>query len=192
TTNKTDFFRESEHFRLLVSRVLPELMAQRNRPGIDRPLKLWSAACSIGAEPYTLAMVLDDFARGRRGFRFDILATDICTDVLAKAKLAVYSHDMVEPVPPEWRKRYLLRSRDSAEGTVRMVPRIRQMVRFGQLNLMDKDYPVDSMDVVFVRNILIYFEKATQQRVLDRICDRLGSGGYLFLGHSETMTGMSL
>jgi len=192
TTNKTEFFREMDHFRLLVEHALPQLMGQPGRPGIDRPLDVWSAASSIGAEPYTLAMVLDDFGQNVRNFRFRILATDICTDVLAKAKLAVYPEEMVGPVPPAMRRRYFLRSRDAEKPTVRVVPHIRQMVDFGRLNLMDEDYAVDDMDIVFCRNILIYFDKAKQQAVLQRICRHLRPGGFLFVGHSETVTGMDL
>ncbi len=192
TTNKTDFFREPEHFRLLVARVLPDLLEQPVRIGIGRPLKVWSAACSTGAEPYTLAMVLDDFARGRRGFRFEIVGTDICTGALDKARMAVYPAEMIDPVPPDWRKRYVLRTRDPSDASVRMAPFVREMVRFGQLNLMEESYPLDVMDVIFVRNILIYFDRETQRRVLIRICDRLRAGGYLFVGHSETVAGNGL
>jgi len=192
TTNKTDFFREADHFHQLAEQVLPQLMARPGHPGIDRPLDVWSAACSTGAEPYTLAIVLDAFAQHRRGFRFSILATDICTDVLAKAKLGIYPDDMAEPVPPELRHRYFRRSRDPENATVRVVAEIRRMVNFGRLNLMDADYPVNDMDIIFCRNILIYFEKGKQQAVLERLCRRLRPGGFLFVGHSETVTGMDL
>jgi len=192
TTNKTEFFREIDHFRLLVDRALPTLLSQRVRPGLDRPLNVWSSACSTGAEPYTLAMVLSDFSQRLQGFRFQILATDICTDALAKAKLAVYPRDMVAPVPPELRHRYFLRPRDPDGTTVRVAQQIRRMVQFGRLNLMDEDYPIDPVDIVFCRNILIYFDKATQEAVLQRICRTLRPGGYLFIGHSETVTSMDL
>ncbi|HSV28378.1 MAG TPA: CheR family methyltransferase [Candidatus Omnitrophota bacterium] len=191
TTNKTDFFREPEHFRLLAERVLPEWVAAGR--GLDTPLKVWSAASSTGAEPYTLAMVLDDCARRNRGFRFKILATDISTDVLDKARHAVYPHEMIAPVPPEWQRRYFLRSRDTTQSIVRIVPQLRQSVHFGRLNLMDESYPVETgLDVVFCRNILIYFDKPTQQGVLQRLCDHLRPGGLLFVSHTETVTGMDL
>lgn len=192
TTNKTEFFREPSHFRLLVAQVLPELLARPGRPGIERPLEVWSAACSIGAEPYTLAMVLDDFARHEHGFRFNILATDICSDALARAKLAVYPEQMAATVPPEMRRRYLLRPCDPDNATVRVAPAIRRMVRFGRLNLMDEDYAVAAMDIVFCRNILIYFDKDGQRAVLQRICRHLRPGGFLFLGHTEAMSGQGL
>lgn len=193
TTNKTDFFREIEHFRFLLDRGLDSLAALSHRPGIDRPLKLWSAACSTGAEPYTLAMLLHDYARSHRGFRSEIFATDICTDVLAKAKNAIYPEEMAAMVPAELAKRHLQRSRNRQSPTIRLVPEIRQAVRFGHLNLMAPSYamPTD-MDVIFCRNILIYFDKPTQKDVLSKLCRHLRPGGYLMVGHSETVTCPSL
>lgn len=192
STNKTEFFREEQHFQLLVEQIVPNLLNGSGR-GPDRPLKLWSAACSTGAEPYTLAMLLEDMRQRVGGFAFTIFATDICTEVLAKAKAAIYPEDMLDAVPMELRRRYFMRSRDSDAHTVRLVPAIRQAVRFGRLNLMDESYgmPLD-MDVIFCRNILIYFERVRQHAVLERLCRHLRPGGYLFVGHSETTAGMDL
>ncbi|TWB15276.1 chemotaxis protein methyltransferase CheR [Nitrospirillum amazonense] len=192
TTNKTEFFREQEHFRILEEVALPELLARR-RAGPYTSLKVWSTASSIGAEPYTLAMVLADASQRHGGFRVDIVATDISTRVLETAATAIYPEEMIAPVPPEMRQRYLLRSKDRARRLVRIVPELRRMVRFGRLNLMDATYPVDrDLDVIFCRNILIYFDKPTQQAVLARLCDHLRPGGYLFLGHSESLAGSGL
>lgn len=193
TTNKTDFFREIEHFRFLAGPGLRHLAALPHRPGRDRPMKLWSAASSIGAEAYTLAMVLSEHARTVRDFRFEISATDICTEVLAKAKQAIYPEEMFLPVPADMAKRYARRSRDRARPTIRLIPEIRQRVRFGHLNLMDEVYAIDdNMDVIFCRNILIYFDKETQRDVLSKLCRHLRPGGFLFVGHSETVAGMGL
>lgn len=193
TTNKTEFFREEGHFQFLVDEALPRLMAASPRAGLDHPLKLWSAACSTGAEPYSLAMVLDDFAGSAPGFRFSILGTDISTDVLDKAVTAIYPEEMMEPVPRPFRGRYVLRSRDRLQRSVRMAPLLRAMVRFGRLNLMDERYPVDEdMDVIFCRNILIYFDKPTQEAVVGRLCRHLRPGGYLVLGHTESIAGFLL
>lgn len=193
TTNKTDFFREVVHFSYLVNVALPDLLTRTPRAGIDRPLKIWSAACSVGAEPYTLAMVLDDFGQKVRGFHFSVLATDICTEVLDTALDAVYPREMVEPVPPAMRKRYLLRSRDRARPVVRVASEIRTKVHFARLNLMDDRYPVpDDMDIVFCRNILIYFDKPTQEAVVRRLAGHLRPGGYFFVGHTESVAGFSL
>ncbi len=191
TTNKTEFFREPEHFRFLADQALPALAARGAGP--VRPLKIWSTASSTGAEPYTIAMVVDAFAADAESFRSTVLATDICTDVLETAVMAIYPEAMVEPVPVELRRRYLLRSRDRRRAEVRIKPALRRMVRFARLNLMDETYPVDrDFDVIFCRNQLIYFEKPTQQMVLRRLCDHLRPGGFLFLGHSETIAGCDL
>ena len=192
TTNKTDFFREPEHFRILVQKVLPTLLADRHAGG-QAQVKLWSAACSTGAEAYTLAMVLADWREQRRGLRFSILGTDLSTEVLNVAQRAVYPEAMVAVVPPEVRHRYLLRSRDRGRQLVRIVPELRAWAKFARLNLMDPDYPVDrDFDVIFCRNVLIYFDKPTQHAVLQRLCQHLRPGGFLFLGHSESLAGMDL
>jgi len=192
TTNKTDFFREPEHFRVLTRLVLPEIVSERPCEN-GKPVKLWSVACSTGAEPYTLAMVVADFARSAKSVTASILATDICSEALDKAVQGVYPKAMVEPVPPDARKRYVMKSRDAAKSIVRIIPELREMIGFGRLNLMDSAYPVDrNMDVIFCRNILIYFDRPTQEAVLNRLCDHLRTGGYLFLGHSESPAGFQL
>jgi chemotaxis protein methyltransferase CheR len=192
TTNKTDFFREPEHFRILVRQALPTLLADR-RAGTQAQLKFWSAACSTGAEPYTLAMVLADWREQHHGLRISILGTDLSTEVLSAAHRAVYPEAMIAVVPPEFRHRYLLRSRDRTRRVVRVVPELRAWMTFGRLNLMDPEYPVDhDFDVIFCRNVLIYFDKPTQRAVLLRLCQHLRPGGYLFLGHSESLAGMDL
>ena len=191
STNKTDFFREPEHFRILQGAVLPELLGHRRAAGAR--LTVWSAACSTGAEPYTLAMVLAEFGREHPPLQAGIVATDINTEVLATARRGVYPEDHVAPVPAALRQRYLLRSRDGARRLVRVAPELRAMVRFGRLNLMAERYEMDGrFDIVFCRNVLIYFHRETQLHVLQRLCAHLRSGGYLFLGHSESITGLSL
>ncbi|MDR3449945.1 MAG: CheR family methyltransferase [Alphaproteobacteria bacterium] len=191
TTNKTEFFREPQHFQFLITQGLPALAEAG--AGCNRTLKAWSAACSTGAEPYTLAMVLHDFGAAYRGYRYSILGTDICTEVLDKALLGIYPEEMISPVPEPFRKRYFLRARDRTKRTVRVMPDLRASVRFGRLNLMDEQYGVEDMiDIIFCRNILIYFDKATQERVLQRLCHHLRPGGYLLIGHSEATAGFSL
>lgn len=192
TTNKTDFFREPDHFDILREEVVPQLLApQRN--GGQRLLKVWSAAASNGAEAYTLAMVLADMGLQTAGIRFAILGTDICTEVLEEAALGVYPEETVAPVPPAMQHRYLMWSKRGGQAQVRIVPELRCRVRFQHLNLMDASYPIDrDVDVIFLRNILIYFDRPTQQAVLERLCGHLRPGGYLFLGHSESMAGSDL
>jgi chemotaxis protein methyltransferase CheR len=190
TTNKTDFFREPQHFEYLVKAALPTLMREQGS-GIRRPLMVWSAGCSSGEEPYTLAMVLAEVAERLPGFRYLLLATDICTKVLGKAKAAVYEEDRVEPVPPELRRKYLLRSKDREKRVVRIAPELRSLVRFRRLNFLDDDFGLrEPIDVVFCRNVFIYFDRPTQEAVLHRFCRHLVPGGYVFLGHSETINGL--
>lgn len=186
TTNKTDFFREPDHFDYLKHEAVPRLLDERTR---DRPLKVWSAACSSGAEPYTLAMVLAEMAQSRP-FRFSILGTDICTQVLYQAINAVYPEEMVAPIPEDLRRRYVMRSRNPAARQVRIVPELRGLVQWMRLNLMDASYPVDrDIDIIFCRNVLIYFDRSNQLAVVDRLCSHLRPGGYLFLGHAECLAG---
>jgi len=192
TTNKTDFFREPEHFDFLVDEMVPGLLKRR---GERNPvLKVWSAASSTGAEAYTLAMVLHQLAAKRKDFRFAILGTDISTTVLGQGQRAVYPAEMIAPVPQPMQDRYLLHSRKPGiPREVRIAPEIRRYVHFQYLNLMDKTYPFDrDVDVVFLRNVLIYFEKHDQQAVVGRLVGHLRPGGYLVLGHSESMIGTSL
>jgi len=189
TTNKTDFFREPTHFDALTRTVLPDL---QNRG--HNSLRIWSAACSIGAEPYTIAMVCADYAETQAPgpLKTFILATDLSTDVLRAARHGVYPAAMVAPVPPNLRRRYM-RGSASDRAQARVIPELRAMVGFARLNLMDETYPVgDPMQIIFCRNVLIYFDKPTQHAVLDRLCQRLETGGYLFLGHSESVTGFDL
>ncbi len=190
TTNKTDFFREPQHFEHLVRRVLPELDVEPERPW---PFKLWCAGCSSGEEPYTLAMVLAEFAQQRRGFEFSLLATDISTRVLEHAARGIYHAERVEPVAGALRPKYLLRSRDPARPEVRIVPELRRRIAFHRLNFMDADYGVkDVFEVIFFRNVMIYFDKPTQEAVIGKLCRNLVPGGYLFVGHSESLAGLDI
>jgi chemotaxis protein methyltransferase CheR len=188
TTNKTDFFREPKHFEYVERVVLPEMLAAGHRN-----LRVWSSACSTGAEPYTIAMILQEFASANREVDYRILATDLSTDVLEAAKRGVYARDMIAPVPKSVQQKYVMVARERGRTDVRISPRLRAKVGFARLNLMDDSYPVgDPMHMVFCRNVLIYFDKATQAKVLTRLCDCLMTGGYLFVGHSESVTGMPL
>jgi chemotaxis protein methyltransferase CheR len=190
TTNKTDFFREPDHFDYLVQKAVPDLVA---REQVDRELLVWSAGCSTGEEPYTLAMVLSEYALSHPGFRFRVLATDLSTTVLAKAKLGVYSNDVVRPVSSELRRKYFMRSRDPESGTVRVVPELRQLVEFRRVNFMNADFGLtEKVHIVFCRNVIIYFDRSTQEGILQKLAQHLIPGGYAFLGHSETLHGMDL
>jgi chemotaxis protein methyltransferase CheR len=188
TTNKTDFFRESKHFDYLEQVALPEL----EKSGV-RKLRAWSAACSTGAEPYSMAMVMEDFVQKQRAMDYEIIATDISTNVLAVGIKGVYPEDQVEPVPERARKQYVMRSKSPGAGVVRIHPRLRSKVGFGRMNLMDTAYDVGGpVHVIFCRNVLIYFERPLQGLVLRRLCENLREGGYLFIGHSESVAGFDL
>jgi chemotaxis protein methyltransferase CheR len=191
TTNKTDFFREPSHFTYLTREALPLLLRERDGKAA-RPLTLWSAASSSGEEPYTLAMVLSEFAERQQRFPWQILGTDISTRVLATAQRAVYTEEAAAAIPPALKCKYLLRSRDHTEGLVRIVPSLRQKVDFKRLNLLDPHYDIPRpIDIIFCRNVFIYFSRATQEQILGRFVEHLRPGGLVFLGHSETMNGHS-
>jgi chemotaxis protein methyltransferase CheR len=190
TTNKTDFFREPDHFDYLVQKALPGLIA---RNGYERSMLIWSAGCSTGEEPYTLAMVVNEFAQTHPGFHFRVLATDISTEVLAKARMGVYSEEVVRPVSADLRRKYFMRSRDRNSNLLRVVPELRQMVEFRRLNLKDSDYGLtEKVDVIFCRNVIIYFDRDTQEQILQKLIHYLLPGGYAFVGHSEALHGMDL
>lgn len=189
TTNKTDFFREPGHFTFLSGQALPEMAARAE----GRPVLVWSAGCSSGEEPYTLAMVLSEYAEAHPGFRFRILATDLSTRVLEMAQRGIYTTESVAPVPAPLRQKYLMRSRDRASDQVRIVPELRRLVEFRRLNFMNADYGVaEPVDAIFCRNVIIYFDRATQEAILRKLTRQLTPLGYLFVGHSETLHEMQL
>lgn len=192
TTNKTDFFREPRHFDFLTETVLPSLIPVSGA-GINRPLRLWSAGCSTGEEPYTLSMFLEEYLWDNKRLDYQILGTDISTQVLEKAVLGIYHRDKIEPVPENFRKKYLLKNRDKENPQVRIIPELRAKIRFQRLNFMDERFEVpDLQDIIFCRNVIIYFDRQTQEQFLSRLCRCLSPGGYLFMGHSETLSGMPL
>jgi len=189
TTNKTDFFREAIHFDYLTRSILPLLLREEQ----GKQLKVWSAGCSTGEEPYTLAITLSEFAELSPGFSFSIFATDISTRVLESAAKAVYSEEKVLPIPLGLKRKYLLKSKDPKNKTVRIIPQLRSKVSFDRLNFIDGDFSTISMfNVVFCRNVLIYFDRETQEKVIRKLCSKIEKGGYLFLGHSESISGMDL
>lgn len=190
TTNKTDFFREPTHFEHLVKFVLPEV-ARHRQCSQSEPFRIWSAGCSSGEEPYTMAMVLNEFAESHRGFRYSILASDISTRILEAAKTGIYQEDRAANIVPYLQKKYLLRSRDRDRHLVRICPELRAQVRFRRINFMDATFGINEhMDVIFCRNVIIYFNKTTQQELMHKFHRMLRPGGYLFLGHSETLNGL--
>ena len=189
TTHQTDFFREEAHFDFLTQTALPELI-QRFEVGTHRPLQLWSAASSTGEEAYTLGIVLEEFLRKQqmgKTFQYEIRGTDISSGVLEKAREAIYPESRLGEMPQTLLRRYFLRSKDRERTEFRVVPELRAKARFRLLNLMDERYRLPEMDLIFCRNVLIYFNKPTQEHVLQCCCQHLRSGGFLFVGHTETV-----
>lgn len=193
TTNKTDFFREPHHFEYLTKHVVPAMQACHGAGEVATPFKIWSSACSTGEEPYTIAMVLSEYAAANHGFRFTITASDICTQVLQTALAAIYPEDRVDTIPLALKKKYLMRSKDKKRSLVRICSELRELVKFKRLNLMDDELDIaERQDVIFCRNAIIYFDKPTQARLMHKFHRKLLPGGYLFLGHSETLNGLDV
>jgi chemotaxis protein methyltransferase CheR len=189
TTNQTSFFREPAHFEYLAGEGLARLLPD----AVGRPLRAWSAACSSGEECYTLAMVLAEAAPERLAGGFSILGTDISVTMLRKASRAIYREADVQPVPKHLQARYLLRARDKDLSLVRIAPELRRLARFGQLNLTDRTYRLDHpQDLIFCRNVLIYFEPRLQHTILQQLCRHLRPGGILCLGHADTTSATQL
>lgn len=183
TTNKTDFFREDDHFDYLSEIILPELSMAK-----QKKISLWSAPCSTGEEPYTLAMVLEDYKRKNDlSINYDILGTDISKDALNKAYDATYEKRIIEPIPLTFKRKFLLRHKYQND-IFRVSPALRVNVRFRQLNLLNESFNINGLfDVIFCRNVLIYFDRDNQNKTINNLFKHLKPGGYLFLGHSENI-----
>lgn len=182
TTNVTSFFREMHHFEMLGEELLPAIAAKSRR------IRLWSAGCSSGEEPWSIAMVVHEVLGKMPGIDVKILATDIDTEVLAKARAGVYNDDQVAPVSVARRKRYLSRGTGANAGRWRISDDLRELVRFNQLNLFG-DWPMRGMfDLISCRNVIIYFDVPNKVKLLRGFHDKLNPGGHLFLGHSESLT----
>jgi chemotaxis protein methyltransferase CheR len=184
TTNKTDFFREPGHFQFLER----YLRGRLEKAPPDRPLRVWSAACSSGEEAFSLAILLSELALEFQRLEFRIEATDIAPSMLDKTRQGIYPEDRVKPVPLELRKRYFLRSRDPVKRLVRMGPALRSHLNVRPLNLISDDYGPDGhYDVIFCRNVMIYFNQMDRASIVQRMNRALVPGGLLFVGHSESI-----
>lgn len=190
STNKTDFFREAVHFDILTGMVLPEIIQRRKRS--QHCINIWSAGCSTGEEPYTLAMILAEFCANHPGHDFSVLATDISTKVLAQAREAIYADDLIRPIPSPLRYKYLMRGKGKHRGYHRVVPELRAKVQFQRLNFMDLQFCLQhKVDIIFCRNVIIYFDRQTQENLFNKFFGQLRPQGYLFTGHSETLSGIN-
>lgn len=189
TTHTTAFFREDAHFKWLVDKGFPSLID--GGAGAGRPLSIWCAACSTGQEPYTVAMVLEQFGDGRPlRPTYEILASDISRPVLKKAEDGIYSATEIAGIPEAARKRFILRSRRKTPEVYRIAPEVRRRVKFAQINLSTlSQHPMFLVDVVLLRNVLIYFDESEQRQIVGEATRRLRPGGYFLTGHSESVTG---
>lgn len=190
STNLTSFFREKKHFDFMMDKILPEFSRMGNGTG-KSGFKVWSAGCSSGEEPYSISISLNEFAEKAPGFQYSILATDISTRVLDKAASGVYEMDRVRNLNPALRNKCFLKGNNSMEGMVKIKPSIRQPITFRRLNLMDSFPFKENFDLIFCRNVMIYFDKKTQEQLVKKYHGSLKPGGYLFIGHSESLMGIS-
>lgn len=187
STNQTGFFREPQHFEYLLQEVLPEW--RRVWPGKKR-LHFWSAGCSSGEEPYTLALVLCEFLTAHQlPWEIKISATDISTRMLEQARRGIYPQSRTKNIPPAWLKKYFQKGVNQWTGHVRLKPAVQRQVEFFRLNLMEPFPFRESLEVIFCRNVMIYFDKPTQADLVQRFYQALRPGGYLFIGHSESLAG---
>jgi chemotaxis protein methyltransferase CheR len=193
STNKTEFFRENAHFSFLTNKVLPIIQSQT--PAFRIPqVNIWSAGCSSGQESYSICITIEEFMRSS-GFKmaYSITATDISTRMLKTGKEAIYPMALVDDVSMDLKQKYFLKSKGVNDSRVRLAKEIRDKVHFDYLNLMDDSYHLkDTFNVIFLRNTLIYFDPPTQKKVLSKVLERLVDGGFLFIGHSESLINMNL
>lgn len=189
STNLTSFFRETQHFEFLQSQFLPVLLEQK-REKQNFKIRAWSAGCSSGEEPYSIAIVLLDAIQGRGRWDIKVLATDISTSILKIAKIGTYGFERIKPVPSLQKQKYLVPHCIKGQKVFEVTKNLRDTVIFKYLNLMG-DWPMKGpLDFIFCRNVMIYFDKPTQSRLVNRYWDLLDSGGILFTGHSESLTGI--
>jgi len=182
TTNLTFFFRENHHFDYLAKTVIPGLVESNSS---SKKIRIWSAGCSTGEEPYSIAIVLKESMPP--GWDAKVIATDLDSNVVNTGQMGVYKTDRLKGVSEERKKRWFLKGSGSQAGFVKVKPELQDIIEFGQLNLMN-DWPIkDSIDVIFCRNVVIYFDKPTQTKLFSRYADRLPDNGHLFIGHSESL-----
>jgi chemotaxis protein methyltransferase CheR len=191
-TNHTSFFREPEHFNVLTQRVIPEwLAAHSGATGSFDHFDIWSAACSSGEEPYTLAMTLMQALPERERTRFRILASDLSTKALKTAEAGIYRIEKVRDLPIEVLRAYFEKGLGAQDGWARVQPQVKRTVEFRQINLLETGQVGRTFAVIFCRNVMIYFDRSVQQRVVANLEAQLKPGGYLFISHSESLNGIT-
>ncbi len=193
STNKTEFFREKDHFQFITDKVLPNYLAEKQTEKTPT-LKFWSAGCSNGQEAYSIAITTEEFMRLKQTqFNYSILCTDISARMLKMAREAIYPFSSIDEISSDLKHRYFLKSKDQKDRKVRIIKDLRDKITTAYLNLMDPGYHFpENFDVIFLRNTLIYFSPEVQQKVLMKVLNNLKTGGYLFIGHSESLINMNL
>jgi chemotaxis protein methyltransferase CheR len=187
TTNFTNFLREEDHFRFLVEKALPAALPPR-----QKRFAVWSAACASGEEPYSIAFYLAEYYPLQEGWDWHILATDISTKALTKAQRGIYAEERLSAIPAEWQRRYFQRGCRGAEGFYRIKPQLTERISFQQINLVEDINVSEMFPVIFCRNVMIYFDRPTQQQLVQRLSRSLLPKGYLLVGHAESLMGMSI
>ena len=188
STNFTHFFRENHHFEYLKNQLLPQI---KNRTGRNpKNIRIWSAGCSSGEEPYSIAITLLESLAPVSDWNLKILATDISTKVLTNAQSGIYLKEKIEALPPDLIKKYFLQGENQWQNYVKVKSRLKSVVQFQRLNLMDSFSFNDPFDCIFCRNVMIYFDKKTRENLVNRLYEHLGKEGVLFIGHSESLTGI--
>lgn len=192
TTNETHFFREARHFEFLATRVFPLWKEQELAGKRPKHIRVWSAGCSSGEEPYTLAMVLAKHFPPETGWNLELLGTDISTRVLEAARQAIFPVSRCKEIPQEYLKSSMLKGIAEHEGKIKVRQEIRKLVRFARVNLHADSYPVSGFfDLIFCRNVLIYFDPDSKKKVINGLIGHLSPEGLLFVGHSENLHGIT-
>ena len=192
-TNETHFFREPRQFEFLESEVFPEWRERAESGRMSRRARVWSAGCSTGEEPYSVAMAFLAAFPPASGWQIDIVATDLSTRVLDRAQAAVWPIDKAKEIPDPYLKAFMLRGTGPEDGRMKAGPLLRSRVRFQRVNLNAEPFTfAGRFDLVLCRNVLIYFDAPSKARVVSRLLERLDPHGYLFLGHAETVTGLNV
>jgi len=187
STNTTHLFREIRHFALL-KQFITGFVNDRSWKAKHKTFRIWSAACSSGEEPHSIGMVAYDVLRNHPAIELKILATDLSTQMLSKAKLGLYDSHRVGTVPPDFRQRYLQKVMDNGQQCLQIIPELRRLITFSRFNLMSPTFPFKhGFDVVFCRNVMIYFDRQTQETLVNKIARHIHPGGYLMIGHSESL-----
>jgi chemotaxis protein methyltransferase CheR len=187
STNLTSFFREIKHFEFLEKKIIPDYLNNGTMP--SKVVNLWSAGCSSGEEPYSLFICLNEALSPNGNWKINILATDISTKVLSSARAGVYTHSRIQSIPNPLLRKYFQRGRGKWQGHYRVKPFVRNAIEFKRFNLMDPFPFKERFHIIFCRNVMIYFDREFQQKLVNKFYDGLVDHGYLFIGHSESLMG---